>query len=844
MSDDAAPPLLPIRAADGPAKPSSSAGIRTLLDLFRQFADIRSEYVVYYDGYRSWSYRYDEIAGASRAFAERLRRESIGKGDKVLIWSESRPEWIAAFWGCLLNGSIVVPIDYRSSADVMCNTQQVVRARLVLIGDDVHPPANGLDISCWRLCEVDLHAASPAPVEDISPDDTAELVFTSGSTAVPKGVVITHRNLAADLEPIQREVMKYRGYVRPLFPLRFLNLLPLSHMFGQLLAMFFPPMLPGAVVLMRGYSPQEVVRQIRRRRVSFLICVPKMLEVMRQYVVRRFPETAAPPSADSRWPVRWWRYRRVHRMFGLKFWGVVVGGAPLEPALEEFWSRLGFLVVQGYGLTETAPVISFSHPFHGHPFGSAGQPLPGVEVKIAADGEILVRGDMITPGYFNAPSESMKAFENGWLHTGDIGKLDAGHLFVRGRKKEMIVTPAGLKIFPEDVELVINALAGVRDCAVVGKDRVHAVLVLEPGANKEQVVGLANARLEAHQRIRAASVWTAGDLPRVEGTGKLKRSAIQKWVEAGAPAGAAKPADKLDELIARFAPDRAITLETTLDQLGLSSLERVELLVELEQQFNATIDEAVFTGEYKVADLAKMLHAPAALREESFEANTWNCSVAARVIRRAGLAGFAIPMTRLLIKLTVTGLKHLESIDAPVIFAANHQSYLDVPAIYTALPGRWRYRVAPAMLKEFFEAHFHPERYSRWRRFVASTSYFVAALFFNGFPLSQQEADTRQTLRHIGELVSDNWSIMIFPEGGLSVTGEIEAFQPGAAMLAARLRLPVIPVRLRGLDRILPRGASMIQPGAASIAFGAPLHLQGDDYTALARRIEEAVRVL
>ncbi len=844
MSDDTAPPLLPIRAADEPAKPSSSAGIRTLLDLFRQFADIRSEYVVYYDGYRSWGYRYDQIAAASRAFAERLRRESIGKGDKVLIWSESRPEWIAAFWGCLLNGSIVVPIDYRSSAEVMCNTQQMVRARLVLIGDDVHPPANGLDIPCWRLCEVDLHAASPAPVVEISPDDTAELVFTSGSTAAPKGVVITHRNLAADLDPIQREVRKYRGYVRPLFPLRFLNLLPLSHMFGQLLAMFFPPMLPGVVVLMRGYSPQEVVRQIRRRRVSFLVCVPKMLEVMRQYVVHRFPETAAPPSADSHWLVRWWRYRRVHRMFGLKFWGFVVGGAPLEPALEEFWSRLGFLVVQGYGLTETAPVISFSHPFHGHPIGSAGQPLPGVEVKIAPDGEILVRGDIVTPGYFNAPSESMKAFENGWFHTGDIGVLDAGHLFVRGRKKEMIVTSAGLKIFPEDVELVINALAGVRDCAAVGKDRVHAVLVLEPGADKEEVVRLANARLETHQRIRAASVWTAGDLPRTEGTGKLKRSAIQKWVDAGAPAGAAKPAGELGELIARYAPDRAITGETTLDQLGLSSLERVELLVELEQQFNATIDEAVFTGAYKVADLAKMLHAPAALPEESFEPGTWNRSVAARVIRRAGLAGFAIPMTRLLIKLTVTGLKHLESIEAPVIFAANHQSYLDVPAIFTALPARWRYRVAPAMLKEFFDAHFHPGRYSAWRRFVASTSYFVAAMFFNGFPLSQQEADTRQTLRHIGELVSDNWSILIFPEGGLSVTGEIQAFQPGAAMLAARLRLPVIPVRLRGLDRILPRGASMIHPGAAWVAFGAPLRLEGEDYTALARRIEEAVRVL
>ena len=500
--------------------------------------------------------------------------------------------------------------------------------------------------------------------------------------------------------------------------------------------------------------------------------------------------------------------------------------------------------MQGYGLTETAPIISFTHPFHEHPFGSAGKPLSGVGIKIAPDGEILVRGDIVTPGYFNAPSQSMEAFENGWFHTGDIGKLDAGHLFVRGRKKEMIVTPAGLKIFPEDVELVINAVAGVRDCAVVGKDRVHAVMVLEPGTDKEQVVALANARLEAHQRIRAATIWTAGDLPRTEGTGKLKRGAIQKWVDTGAPVSAAKPADELGELIARYAPGRAITRDTTLDQLGLSSLDRVELLVEIEQQFNATIDEAVFTGANKVADLAKMIHAPAAVPEDSFEPSNWNRSVAARAIRRAGLSGFAIPMTRLAIKLTVTGLSHLESIEAPVLFAANHLSYLDAPAIFAAMPARWRYRVAPAMLKEFFDAHFHPERYSRWRRFVSSTSYFVAAMFFNGFPLSQQEADTRQTLRHIGELVSDNWSILIFPEGGLSVTDEIKEFQPGAAMFAARLGLPVIPVRLRGLDRILPRGASMIHPGHASVAFGPALHLEGEDYAALTKRIEEAVRVL
>ena len=248
----------------------------------------------------------------------------------------------------------------------------------------------------------------------------------------------------------------------------------------------------------------------------------------------------------------------------MKFFGFVVGGAPLEAALEEFWRKLGFIVVQGYGLTETAPIVSFNHPFHLKP-GTAGKPLPGVEIRIEPDGEILVRGEIVTPGYYSAPPEASNAFEDGWFHTGDIGAIDQdGYLVVRGRKKEMIVTPEGLKVFPEDVEMILNKTPGVRDSAVVGRERVHAVLVLEPGADKDDVVRRANELLEDHQKIRGVSVWTAGELPRTEGTGKLKHTAIQKWVDAGAPAAAEEADDELTELIRRYAPDRRVTPDTTL----------------------------------------------------------------------------------------------------------------------------------------------------------------------------------------------------------------------------------------------------------------------------------------
>ena len=322
---------------------------------------------------------------------------------------------------------------------------------------------------------------------------------------------------------------KYLRYARPFAPIRFLNLLPLSHMFGQAMATFIPPMLPGVVVFMRGFTPNEILRQIRTRRISVLVSVPQILEILRDASIQMLSGTAPIASrSKGHWIRHWWRYRKVHRLFGWKFWSFIVGAAPLPADLEAFFSELGFLVIQGYGLTETAPIVTLNHPFHARQ-GSVGKPIGGVEVKIAPDGEILVRGDNVTSGYFERPEETARAFEDGWFHTGDIGELKAsGELSILGRKKEMIVTPEGLNVFPEDVESVLKQQPGVRDAAVIGTDRVHAVLILEPATNAEEIVRRANARLADYQRIRSFSIWPHDEFPRTEGTGKLKRHEIAR----------------------------------------------------------------------------------------------------------------------------------------------------------------------------------------------------------------------------------------------------------------------------------------------------------------------------
>ena len=830
--------------------------MNTLIDVFRSLEARRGEFLVHDDGYRVRRHSYAEVTAASRGFAARLSSQGVGKGDTVLIWGENRPEWIVAFWGIQLVGAVAVPIDRRSSPEFAARIRDLVGARVVLAGDDV---ALG-SIVTTRLSDIDWGADGPIPAVPIGRDDVAQIVFTSGATAEPKGVLIRHRNILANIIPIAREVDTYKKYARPFRPIRFLNLLPLSHLFGQAMA-DIPPLIDGSVVFMRSLNPHDIVRRVKDSRISVIVCVPKILEVLKEHALRVDPTAQAPP-AGLPIPVRWWRYRRIHRRFGMKFWAFIVGAAPLSPALEEFWKRLGFVVIQGYGLTETAPAVTMNHPFK-TTTGSVGSPLAGVEVKIASDGEILVRGENVTTGYYEGRSSTQVSSPepraagatvdlDGWLHTGDIGELDVqGRLFIRGRKKELIVTPEGLNVFPDDVERMLNEQPGVTESVVVGAvegstERVHAVLVLSPGSDAETVVRTANAGLADHQRIRSFSVWTDGLLPRTEGTKKLRRAAIKKWVATGTRPAAATDGDPLKVLLSKFAGARVVGDDTSIEALGLSSLDRIELMVAIEDRFQTRIDETRFSGAKTLDDLRAMVTAAPQLAEvhEPVDFPAWNRTWPVRWIRRASQFTWILPLTRLVARTRVQGLEHLDGIRGPVVFAANHQSHLDVPVILSVLPGAWRARIAPAMAKEFFAAHFFPHQHTRLQVLTNRLNYYLAAFFFNAFPLPQREAGARQTLRYIGEVTGEDYSVLIFPEGVRSESGRITAFRGGIGMIGARLGLPVVPIRLDGVDRVLHTGWKMARPGLVSVTFGAPLRLSGDDYAALARRVEQAVRDL
>ncbi|MBP1624870.1 MAG: AMP-dependent synthetase and ligase, partial [Acidobacteria bacterium] len=324
-------------------------------------------------GYRvqRWSFR--RIAETAYRLARELQERGIGPGDRVILWGEDCAEWVVSFFACVLRGAVVVPLDRSCTLEFAQRVCRQVNPRLCL-QSQVQPQINAaLPMAALESLSELLarHPCSPVPLPDLNPQDTVEIVFTSGTTADPKGVVLSHKNILANLDPIENEIRKYLKYERIVHPLRFLNLLPLSHVFGQFLGLFIPQILGGTVIFQNTLNPSEIVRTIKKERISVLVAVPRIMESLQDKIERdlELDGTLAAfrqefeSSQRRHFIKRWWRFRSIHRKFGWKFWAFISGGASLSTETEQFWGRLGFAVIQGYGLTETTSMISINHPF-------------------------------------------------------------------------------------------------------------------------------------------------------------------------------------------------------------------------------------------------------------------------------------------------------------------------------------------------------------------------------------------------------------------------------------------------------------------------------------------------
>ena len=855
-------------------------------------------------GYRHERWSYGRVATVAYQFAHELEARQIGKGDAVLFWSPNCAEWVAAFLGCALCGVIAVPVDDAASPDFARRISAQVRTRLV-----VCPRERAAVFEAIKTIDpVDLAAAVAAHCSErfrpvsIQPSDSLEIVFTSGTTAEPKGVVLTHANVVSNLAPIETEIGKYLKYERLVHPIRFLNLLPLSHVFGQFLGIFLPPLLGGTVVFENTFNPTEVMATIRRERVSVLVAVPRMIESLKQKIERDLGEdsrtafsaryTAAEKQHFLR---RWWIFRDVRRQFGWKFWAMISGGAALDRETEEFFHRLGYAVIQGYGLTETTSLISLNHPFHTSR-GSIGKVLPGRELKLADDGEILVRGSGVASGYWNGrelqPLASKDKDDAGWYRTGDLGALDSqGNLFFKGRKKEVIVTPAGMNVYPEDLEAALRAQKEVRDCVVVGLERGGnaepcAVLILRDrvgnapsvigeswDSDVKEIVQRANATLAEYQRMRSWFVWPDEDFPR-SATQKPRRNVIRDAVEArlrGQPAAqAASPlAELLTRITGRSAPN--LTPDANLETgLGLSSLDRVELLSALEDRYQIDLSEIRFANVATVGDLEKLLQAGRSeVDQESslfarssqrpmtndqppaapFHYPRWTLRWPTTWLRLAAHYLLVRPAVFLLGWPRITGLENLRGFHAPLLIVSNHIDDIDVGFIQTALPSRFRHKLATATGGEALELLRSPAASRGWFHRIFGQNYdrvrwTLGVALLNLFPLPRQSG-FRKSFAYAGEAVDRGYSVLVFPEGRHTEDGKLLPFRTGIGLLANNLCIPVLPMRIDGLFEIRQAGKKFAAPGKIQVRIGNPIRFAPETEPAeIARALQRAVAEL
>jgi long-chain acyl-CoA synthetase len=839
----------------------------SLVDYLDDFAAWGGECAyVYPRGYRHERWNYREVAEAAYRFARELQARNIGRGDAVLLWSPNCAEWVAAFFGCALCGVIAVPIDDGASPEFARRISTQVRTRLVLCPRERVGVFEGIETidPAELVATISRHFADSFRPVEIQASDTLEIVFTSGTTAEPKGVVITHANVLANVGPLETEIRKYLRYERLVHPIRFLNLLPLSHVFGQFLGIFLPPLLGGTVVFEQTLNPTEVMATIRRERVSVLVAVPRMIESLKQKIERGLEDSGRQESFAERcrpadrqhYLRRWWTFRDIRRQFGWKFWAMISGGAALDRETEQFWHRLGYALIQGYGLTETTSLISVNHPFR-LSRGSIGKVLPGREIRLAEDGEILVRGSGVASGYWNGHELQPVAGEEGWYRTGDLGAVDQdNNLFFKGRKKEVIVTPAGMNVYPEDLEAALRERKEVRDCVVVGLERGGnaepcAVLILrERDADAEPVVKRANQALAEYQRMRTWFVWPEEDFPRTS-TQKARRNVIREAVEAGlrqrtgegahASIAGASP---LAELLSRVTGRAPQTLASGADlesSLGLSSLERVELLGALEDRYQVDLSETQFASAATVGDLEKLLQGERGGRRQ-YHYPRWALRWPVRWVRLVIHYLLMRPAMLVLGWPRIVGRENLREVRGPLLVISNHVSDVDVGFIQTALTPRIRHRLATATGGEALEALRSPAADRAWfLRIYDRLQWALGVALLNLFPLPRQSG-FRKSFAYAGEAVDHGYSVLVFPEGRHTEDGKLCPFRAGVGLLANKLRIPVLPMRIDGLYEIKKAGRRFAAPGRIQVRIGKPVTFPAEkDANEIAGELKEMV---
>ena len=853
---------------------------------------------------------YHELLVNTKGIASYLLKTGLKKGDRISIYAENRPEWCEAYLAIALAGGIAVPIDAQlgpheirnlfidsQSKVIFYSTQTEANVQQALEGIGTPPPK---DITLIRIDSPDFQMI--CRTEDIqnypqvSAQDIASLIYTSGTTGIPKGVQLTHRNFCTDAYAvIDAKIVTHNDHL--------ISVLPLHHTYPFicfLISIFlgitttFTPSLKGP----------ELVQTIREKGITILIGVPQLLELVRNGIfnkIRQLPSVLPRIMLSVITVCRYLRqktginlgkgvFQSVHKSLGKQLRFFASGGAKLNPDVMKDLEALGFTVVEGYGLTETSPVVTFN-PLAKRKPGSVGKALPSVDIKIVdpeknavlgpmEEGEIALKGPMVMTGYYKNELETQRVLKEGWFFSGDIGYLDSdGYLFITGRLKEVIVLSSGKNIYPEEIEKKYLDIPNIKELCVMGMgdqgsvDSLHAVIVpdfeyakkIRIGNLLEELKGEINnvsVHLPSYMRIKKYTIYPE-PLPRTP-LGKLRRFMIDDLLTTKDKELRTRTEDKdlikdetAQKVIACLKPllkeQIPIQAKDNLElDLGLDSLARVELVVSLETAFSIKLTETFASEIQTVEELIMKIKEQGATKAAHFETATLLDMLHKEPdtydIKKVGLRhnffeialftvilGLVKLLFKLCFKLKVEGIENLP-VKKPYIITPNHASYIDGFAVAAALPMSIFKQLYILGLQKYFRGPL---------KYFAKLAHVI--------PIDR-ETYLHKAIQISFYVLKNGKSLLIFPEGSRSFDGEIMEFKKGVGILALEFNAPLIPTYIKGSFEVLARGTVRPRFKEVKIIFGKPIYASDlvftkrpkgiDDYQFFVNEVRERVKTL
>jgi long-chain acyl-CoA synthetase len=799
---------------------------------------------------RDKSITYKELLQNIDGFSQLFKNKGF---EKIAICAPNSPEWIYAFYAGWKNNAIVVPIDASSAPDDIAFILNDCQPGLIFIGkqqEEVIQKAISLSIHKPQLLifeEISLPEFSAEKSQPFETDlqKTAVIIYTSGTTGNPKGVMLSYANLIANVKGVSEEVKIFTPERQTLL------LLPLHHIFPLAGNMLAPLYSGGTMVICPSMQSADIMEMLQKNKVNIMIGVPRFYELLYKGIYAKISQRKIAvilfrimKTLGARMVARR-IFHQVHESLGGHLEVMVSGGAALNPEVGNFFYTLGFQMLEGFGMTEAAPMITFTRPGSIR-IGYAGQALPGLSMEIR-DGEIVAKGPNVMQGYYNRPQETAETLRDGWLYTGDIGTLDKnGFLQITGRIKEIIVLPNGKNISPVELEEKLGFMAAfIKEVAVLmHNEMLHAIIV--PDREKmpadidlnrymrEDLLPHFNREVSAYKRITQYTIANC-ELPRTK-LGKIQRFKLSELIREQVFQKQSIPAPVSEEYISIknfienltekvVSPDDHLLYDVALDSLG-----RISLIDFIEKTYGVTIAEQEFQQYETTAQLADHVHAHK--KWLKVQEQNWSTILKEKVslklprswptvtmFKDAALSFFSIYF-----RFSSKGIKNMP--EGPCIIAPNHQSFFDGLFVASFLKGRTIQKTY------FFAKKKHVN--TQFARFMANRNNVIVV---------DTQSDLKESLQKMAEVLKKGKKIILFPEGTRTKTGYLGEFKKTFAILSKELNVPVVPVAITGAYRALPSGALFPRPFTrVQVNFMQPIYPQKYSYEGIKLMVMQKIR--